>query len=81
MKSSELNKINKEKDLGLSTSNGLKPSKHCSKVVKTVNRLISYIGRTFMFKSEKVVLTLFNAIMHLQLEYCFEFWSPYYRKS
>ena len=81
MNGTELLKVNEEKDLGVTTSNDLKPGKHCSEVVKTANKLIGFIGRTFEFKSDKVVLTLFNALVRPHLEYCVQFWSPYYRKD
>ena len=67
--------------MGVTISNDLKPGKHCSEVVKTANKLIGFIGRTFEFKSDKVVLTLFNALVRPHLEYCVQFWSPYYRKD
>ena len=81
MNGTELLKVNEEKDLGVNISNDLKPGKHCSEVVKTANKLIGFIGRTFEFKSDKVVLTLFNALVRPHLEYCVQFWSPYYRKD
>ena len=48
--------MNKEKDLGITILNDLKPSQHCSEVVKTANRLVGFIGRTFENKLEKVIL-------------------------
>ena len=81
MNGSDLSKVTHEKDLGITISTDLKPSKHCSDVVKTANKLVGFIGRTFEFKSEKVILTLFNALVRPHLEYCVQFWSPYYRKD
>ena len=49
----ELSKVNHEKDLGVTISNDLKPSKHCSDVVKTANKVVGFIGRTFEYKSEE----------------------------
>ena len=70
-----------EKDLGVVVSKDLKPSKHCTEAVKNANKLVGFIGRTFEFKSEKVILTLYNSLVRPQLEYCVQFWSPYYRKD
>ena len=81
MNGTEIPKVSKEKDLGVTISNDLKPTNHCSDVVKTANKLTGFIGRTFEFKSEKVILTLFNALVRPHLEYCVQFWSPYYRKD
>ncbi len=77
----ELSVTNTEKDLGVMISDDLKPSNECSKVVKTANRLVGFIGRTFKHKSEKVILTLYNSLVRPLLEYCVQFWSPYYRRD
>ena len=73
MNGNEIPNVNEEKDLGVTISSDLKPAKHCSEVVKTANMLIGFIGRTFEFKSEKVILTLFNALVRPHLEYCVQF--------
>ena len=55
----ELSRVNHEKDLGITISNDLKPDKHCSDVKKKrANKLVGFIGRTFDYKFEKVILTL-----------------------
>ena len=74
MNSSELPKASHEKDLGITIIYDLKPIKHCS-----ANKL-SFIGRTFGYKYEKVTFTLFNALVRL-LEYCTRLWLPYYKKD
>ncbi len=56
----ELSVTNTETDLGLMISDDLKSCNQCSKVVKTANKLVGFIGRTFEHKSEKVILTLCN---------------------
>ncbi len=81
MNGAEIPNVNEEKGLGVIISNDLKSAKHCSEVVKTANKLIGFIGRTFEFKTEKVVLTLFNILVRSHLEYCAQFWSPHYRKD
>ena len=53
MNGSELSKLSHEKDLRITISNDLKPSKDCLDVVKTANKLVGFIGRTFQNKSEK----------------------------
>ena len=78
---SDLCKVNHEKDLGIIISNDLKPGKHVSEVVKTANKITGFIGRAFEYKSEKVILTLYNSLVRPHLEYCVQFWSPYYRKD
>lgn len=62
-------------------SNDLKLSNDFSEVVKTANKLKDYIGRPFVFKSEKVILTLFSSLKCPQLEYGTHFWSPIAEKK
>ena len=81
MNGQQLSTVNEEKDLGVLVTNDLKPSQHCSQVVKTANKLVGFIGRVFENKSEKVILKLYNSLVRPHLEYCVQFWSPYYRKD
>ncbi len=50
----ELSVTNTETDLGVIISNDLKPNNQCSKDVKTANKLVGFIGRTFKHTSEKL---------------------------
>ena len=76
----ELSRVSHEKDLEVIISNDLKPCKHCSNVLKTANKLVGFIGRTFEYKSEQVILTLVNALVRRHLEFCIKFWSLYCKK-
>ncbi len=58
----ELSVTNTETDLRIMISDALKPCSQCSKVVKTANKIVGFIGRTFKHKSEKVILTLYSDI-------------------
>ena len=42
---SKLSKVSHEKDFGVIIGNDLKPSRHCSDVVKETNKLVRFIGR------------------------------------
>ncbi len=53
MNGMELSVTNTVKDLGVMISDDLKPSKQCSKAVKTANKHVVFTGRTFGHKSEK----------------------------
>ena len=81
MNDQQLSAVDKEKDLGITISSDLKPSQHCSEVFKTANKLVGFIGRTFENKSERIILKLYNSLVRPHLEYCVQFWSPYYRKD
>ncbi len=54
MKGVELSVTNTETDLGVMICDDLKPSKQCSEVVKTANKLAGSVGRTFEHETEKL---------------------------
>ena len=81
MNGKQLAKVEQEKDLGVVISSDLKPSKQCSEVVKTANKLIGFIGRSFEFRTEEIILNLYNALVRPHLEYCVQCWSTYYKKD
>ena len=49
--------------------------------MKTANKLIGFIGRSFEFRTEEIILNLYNALVRPHLEYCVQCWSPYYKKD
>lgn len=77
----QLKSVDEEKDLGVMISKDLKPSKQISKVIKTANMFIGFIGRAFQFRNEEIILNLYNALVRPHLEYCVQSWSPYYKKD
>ena len=77
----QLAKVEQEKYLGVVISSDLKPSKQCSEIVKTANKLIGFIGRSFEFRTEEIILNFYNALVRPHLEYCVQCWSPYYKKK
>ena len=81
MNGKQLAKVEQEKDLGVVISSDLKPSKQCSEVVKTANKLIGFIGRSFEFRTEEIILNLYNSLVRPHLEYCIQCWSPYYKND
>ena len=56
----QLTSVDGEKDVGVIGSTDIKPNNQCSEVVQIANKLVGFIGRSFEFKSEKVILTLYN---------------------
>ena len=81
MNDTQLQVVDKEKDLGVIISNNLKPSQQCAEVVKKANKIIGFIGRSFEHKNKDIILTLYNSLVRPLLEYCVQFWCPYYQKD
>jgi hypothetical protein len=70
-----------EKDLGITISNNLKFGEQCSVAAKKANKLVGLISRSFNYKSDKIIIKLYNALVRPVLEYGFQAWSPYYIKD
>jgi hypothetical protein len=73
--------IAEEKDLGVIVQNNLKVSAQCSKVVKSGNKILGMIKRTFLYRDKDVILNLYKSLIRPHLEYCVQAWSPYLRKD
>ena len=65
-----LDSVDAEQDLGVIIHNDLKVAQQCSKVVKTANKILGMIYRTFQYKSEDVMLRLYKSLVRPHLEYC-----------
>src|SRR6267154_4576373 len=68
-------------DLGVNVQNNLKVSEQCSKVVKTANRALGLISRTFQNKSKEIIIPLYKSLVQPHLEYCVQVWRPYLIKD
>ena len=75
MNSLKLSKVSHEKDL----VTNLKPDKHCSDV-KKANKLVGFIRRTLEYKSEKVILILFNTPIDQAWFCCSRGWVQWWRE-
>ncbi len=54
--SSQLASIEEEKDIGVTITNNLKPSRHCKKAARTANGVLSQFLGTFSFRDKKCCL-------------------------
>jgi len=69
-----LQKVDEEKDLGISGTNDLKPI-HCAKATaKAMQVLIGVIKRNFVLTDEEDLRRLFNGFVRPHLEYCVSVW-------
>ena len=58
-----LESVDVEQDLEVVIQNDLKVSQQCSKVVKTANKILGMIYRTFQYKSEDIMLRLYKSFV------------------
>ena len=65
MKGFKFSKTSHEKDLGLTFSKYLKPTKYYLDIVQKLKKIVGFIEKTFEYKSEKIISTLFSALVRL----------------
>ncbi|MGH0116178.1 UNVERIFIED_CONTAM: hypothetical protein FKN15_074819 [Acipenser sinensis] len=70
-----------EKDLGVYVDSEMSSSRQCGEAIKKTNKMLGYIVKSVEFKSRKVMLKLYNALVRPHLEYCVQFWPPRYKKD
>jgi ribonucleases P/MRP protein subunit RPP40 len=76
-----LDEVHYEKDLGVIMLSDLKLNRQCTKVVKTVNRVLGMIRRSFSYLSKDIALHLYKTLVRPHLEYCKQAWRPYLKKD
>ena len=76
-----LKEVSSEKDLGVIIQNDLKVSEQCSKVVKTANRILGMVNRTFQNKTKEIIIPLYKSLVRPHLEYCVQAWRPHLSKD
>lgn len=76
-----LESVSSERDLGVIIQNDLKVSEQCSKVVKTANKILGMINRTFTFKTKDNMLQLYKSLVRPHVEYCIQAWRPHLVKD
>ena len=59
----------------------MKVESQVDRVVKMAFGMLGFIGQNIECKSWDVLLKLYKTLVRPHLEYCVQFWSPYYRKD
>ena len=69
-----------ENDLEVINSNDLKVGKQCDKAANKGNQILGLINRIIISR-KKVILNLYNTLVHPQLEYYIQAWRPHLVKD
>ena len=73
--------VTKEKDLGIYTTNNLKPSMQCTKSASKARSVLGMILRHFKTIDAEEIHILYHSYIRSHMEYCVQVWSPYLRKD
>ena len=81
IKGRQIRSIETQRDLGVQVHKSMKVATQVENVVRKAYRMLAFIGRGIEFKSCRLMLQLYRTLVRPHLEYCVQFWSPYYRKD
>ena len=76
-----LEEVIEERDLGVIMQNDMKCNSQCIKAVKTANRVLGMIKRTFTVRDKSIILQLYKSLVRPHLEYSIQAWRPHFRKD
>ena len=77
----QLESVKEEKDLGVTVTNTLQPSKHCAEAGKKAYHSLRSIRRSFHYLTEESFLILYKCYVRPHLEFSPQAWSPSLRKD
>ena len=67
----------KEKDVGITISDNLKPSQHCTDVARKAQAILYQMSRSFHFRDKIIFVRLYKQYVRCILEYVALAWSPW----
>jgi len=73
---SVIKQLVKKKDLGIIVHESLKSSRQCIEAVKSANKTLGMISRTFIYKNKVTMLQLYKSSVRPKLEYFILAWRP-----
>ena len=75
-----LGRVTEQRDPGVHVHSSLKVELQVDRVVKKAFSMLGFIGQNIEYRSWDA-LKLYKTLVRPHLEYCVQFWSPYYRKD
>jgi hypothetical protein len=79
MAGEKLQKVDDERDIGITVTKNLKPSAQCSKAAATARSVLGQISRSFYYRDKNTFVKLYVTYVRPHLEFCTAVWSPWTR--
>ena len=76
-----LEKVEYEKDIGVTIQSDLKPTIQCLNAAKKANQIIGQMSRSFTYRDKHVWINLYKSYVRPHLEYCIQAWCPWTQKD
>ena len=76
-----LDKVEKEKDIGVIIDKNLEFEDHISEKVNKATRIFGIIRRAYQYLDEENFVLLYKALVRSQLDYASSVWSPYSKNT
>ena len=76
-----LEKVDFEKDIGVTIQSDLKPTIQCLNAAKKANQIIGQMSRSFSYRDKHVWINLYKSYVRPHLEYCIQAWCPWTQKD
>ena len=77
----KLGEVEEEKDLGVWTSNSMKPATHCERAAKSANRSLGMMLRAFHYRTKETLIPLYKIFIRPILEFGGAAWCPWTSKD
>jgi len=78
MAGNRLAKVEEEKDVGITVSKNLKPTKHCKKAAGTAGAVLRQLARNFHYRDRNIFKKLYVQYVRPHLEFASPAWSPWH---
>jgi hypothetical protein len=76
MAGEKLQKVDDERDIGITVTKNVKSSAQCSKAAATARSVLGQISRSFYYRDKNTFVKLYVTYVRPHLEFCTPVWSP-----
>ena len=73
----DMTRVNEMKDIGVIVDSGLKFDKHINSKIKTANKVLGIIRRSFLYLSADILIPLYKVLVRSHFDYAMIIWNPH----